>query len=76
MAFTTRYNGLARLLFTDIYIMGIIDMTPPVSISSTNALKYSAIWGTGATNSVKEIDFVQEAQTLSFSTAGRNGPCQ
>ncbi|KWT83998.1 preprotein translocase subunit SecA [Candidatus Magnetominusculus xianensis] len=53
-AFTYRYNGLARQLFTDdVHVTGIIDTAvQPLSISSTNALMYRAIWDTGATNSV------------------------
>ncbi|MEO5360600.1 MAG: SEC-C metal-binding domain-containing protein [Nitrospirota bacterium] len=51
-AFTKRFNGIASLLFTDVHVTGIIDNDLITSISSANAIKYNAIWDTGATNSV------------------------
>ena len=53
--FTTKYNGIARVLWNEVYIAQVISFSSAPESQSpekSGAKKFNAIWDTGATNTV------------------------
>ncbi|MAF43100.1 MAG: hypothetical protein CMI54_02875 [Parcubacteria group bacterium] len=54
-AFTTSYNGISRVLQNEVHIAEAFNpssITGTISPASRGGIKYSAIWDTGATNTI------------------------